>query len=589
MVDVSHPLGGNDRLRAVRLRLGARWSDGVAETPVEISRWQIGALFVALSVVTSIPIVLHPWPPLTDYINHLARMHVIAAIGNDPDLARFYEINWQIIPNLMMDLIVPLLGRVTNIYLAGQIYAVASFVLILSGTLALNRQLFGRWSVLPLIAAPLLYNQVFLVGTMNYISAIGLALWSLTVWVWLRERGMVLRLTVSALSVLALFFCHLYAVGAYGIGLLAYELCRLLDLRARSRRAEGWRGLSWRLLDFAATGLPFLPVLPLLMISPTWGLRAEHLWEFNGKLDGLLYVVQLYFPQAALLAVGAVIIAAVLAVYGRVLKIHPFGWMLLGVGTIVYLAMPRIAFDTYMADQRLPVSLVFMLMASGHLDIRRWFVRHAFAAAVVGLLALRILEVQTVWNETSRISDAFRQSMHQIERGSRVLVAYAEANEDDNLRNQGLVHGACLAIIERSSLVTTAFTVVGKQILRARSDYRDSVDTEDGTPPTVAQLLQAAALPESENDAYWSDWTADYDYVFVLFTRAGYENPDPARLTAAYLGDKFVLYRIMPPQPEPDPQTTPDSPRMGPGAQVVRVGPEVRNGVPRIRQRNRTN
>ena len=46
-----------------------------------------------------------------------------------------------------------------------------------------------------------------------------------------------------------------------------------------------------------------------------------------------------------------------------------------------------------------------------------------------------------------------------------------------------LVHAACLAIIERSALVTTAFTVVGKQILHVRPDYRARVDTEDGTPP----------------------------------------------------------------------------------------------------------
>ena len=56
------------------------------------------------------------WPPLADYINHLARMHVIATIDADPDLARFYEIDWQVIPNLMMDLVVPVLERVMNVY-----------------------------------------------------------------------------------------------------------------------------------------------------------------------------------------------------------------------------------------------------------------------------------------------------------------------------------------------------------------------------------------------------------------------------------------------------------------------------------------
>src|SRR5260370_942237 len=112
---------------------------------------EVAALFILLLAITAIPVVLHPWPPISDYINHLARMHVIATIQSDPDLARFYEIDWQLIPNLMMDLIVPWLMRVVNVYAAGQIYTTASFVLILSGTFALHRHLYAPWSPLPLL------------------------------------------------------------------------------------------------------------------------------------------------------------------------------------------------------------------------------------------------------------------------------------------------------------------------------------------------------------------------------------------------------------------------------------------------------
>ncbi len=586
MVDISHPLGGGVSLgsRGVRVKLFER--SGASPDRADCTSLQVAALFGLIAAISCLPIVLHPLPPLTDYVNHLSRMHIIATAGADPDLTRFYEINWQVVPNLMMDLIVPLIERMTNVYLAGQIYTVASFVLILSGALALNRQLFGRWSMLPLIAAPLLYNQVFLVGTMNYVSAIGLVLWSLAVWIWLRERAMVLRLSVSAVFIIALFFCHLYAVGIYGAGLLAYELYRLLELQRRApltRRSgsEIWR----RAFDFVATGVPFLPVLALLAMSPTWGLRSGYSWELDGKLDGILFVIQLYFPLPAVLVAGLVAIAAGWAIYRRALRVHAFGWMLLAVSAILYLAMPRMLFDTYMADQRLPISIAFMVLACGQLNVRSRFTRPAFAAVLVTLLALRIFEVQTVWNEASQTTDAFRQSINHIERGSKVLVAYADADAGEGLRDHGLVHAACLAIIERSSLVTTAFTVVGKQILRARADYRDRVDTEDGTPPSVAQLLELAADPEMESDAYWSDWTADYDYVYVLFTRPNQENPDPSHLAAKFVGERFALYRILPPEPEAP--ATQEPPAAGAGAQVVGVGPEIRQGAvaPRVRQR----
>ena len=115
-------------------------------------------------------------------------MHVIATLAKNPQLARFYEIDWQMIPNLTMDLIVPMLARVMNVYLAGQVFIVGMFALIISGCLALNRVLIGRWSVFPLFAIPLLYNYVFLVGLMNYIFGIGISLWALAGWVALRER-----------------------------------------------------------------------------------------------------------------------------------------------------------------------------------------------------------------------------------------------------------------------------------------------------------------------------------------------------------------------------------------------------------------
>src|ERR1700681_2503203 len=104
---------------------------------------------------------------------------------------------------------------------------------MLSGTLALNRALYGRWSALPLVALPLLYNHVFLVGTMNYLFGIGVALWGLAFWLWLRARFWPLRFLVSAAVVMVLFFCHLSVVGLYGLGLLAIELLRLWTLRGR--------------------------------------------------------------------------------------------------------------------------------------------------------------------------------------------------------------------------------------------------------------------------------------------------------------------------------------------------------------------
>ena len=196
-------------------------------------------------------------------------------------------------------------------------------------------------------------------------------------------------------------------------------------------------------------------------------------------------------PWPLLLAAIAAV-AVGFALYHRALRFHAFGYVLLAVGAIVYVAMPRIIFDTYMADQRLPISLAFMVIACAQLDLRRLglrygFARHGVVAVLALLLAGRVLEVQTVWTALSPGTASFRESVELIDRGAKVMVAYADPDGGDDVRNLGLVHAACLAIIERSALVTTVFTVVGKQVLHVRADYRDRVDTQDGSPPDARQ------------------------------------------------------------------------------------------------------
>lgn len=503
-----------------------------------ISGAQIGILFAALTLLISIPIWTHPLPPLSDYVNHLARMHVIATLPTNPQLAAFYELNWQVIPNLTMDLIVPVLARVMNIYLAGQVYIVSMFALIISGTLALNRALIGRWSVLPLFAFPVLYNYVFLVGLMNYIFGIGIALWALAGWIAVRERAWPIRLLLSIASVVALFFCHLSALGIYGVGLLSFEILRLWDWR----RELGAR----RIIDFVVSGLPFLAAAPLLYLSPTMNLISGTYWDQRGKIDGLMYVISNYSDIAAFALVAIMATGVVWAVRHRILRFHPLVFVLLAVGGAVYFALPRIMFDTYMTDQRVPIGVAFMLFACGDLHLRHRLVRRGFLVVLIVLIAGRLIEIDYNWSQLSDSTSQFRSSVRRIAPGSKVFVAYADRSLGEDVRDLGLVHAACIATIERSALVTTLFTVAGKQVLHAKPEYKDYVDALDGTPPQTAQLIVAAEHPLPGTPAFWLNWTK-FDYLYVLFTEDEAPNPDPTRLRLVADGDRFQLYRIMRP------------------------------------------
>ena len=502
---------------------------------------QLVVIFAALAALIAIPVATHPVPPLSDYPNHLARMHVIAVIDHNPDLARYYELDWQLIPNLMMDLVVPWLTRIFNIYVAGQVFTVLTFVLIISGTTALNRALFGRWSAWPFISFPLLYNGVYLVGLMNYLFGIGLALWGLAAWVHWRDTWLKRRLLIATGVVLLLYVCHLFAVGLFAIGLCGYEIWRLYS---------GTNGLRRRILEFVSGGLPFAIVPLLLVRSPTWSLASQTWWEPRGKLDGIIGVVVLYSDAVAFGLTAAVVVTAVWAARHNLLRFHASAWAVFAVAAIVFMCLPRMLFGAYMADLRLPIALAFMAVAFADLDLHARWTTRAFGIVLVGLTVVRVLEVQIIWEQLTRWTTSIQQSVQQIDRGAKVLVSYADFTNAGDVRDLGLAHAACLAMIERSAFVTTAFTVKGKQILQVRPEWHDRADTEDGDPPMVSQLVAASFRSETTtSNQFWEDWPTRFDFVYVLYTERGDDNPVPAWLSLVYEGERFQLYRVVPTPP----------------------------------------
>jgi hypothetical protein len=402
----------------------------------------------------------------------------------------------------------------------------------------LNRALVGRWTAFPLLAFPLLYNYDFLVGLMNYIFGIGVALWALAGWIAVRERAWPVRFLLSTACVVLLFFCHLSALGIYGIGLLSFELLRLWQ-----HRSAAW---PRRVVDFVAGGLPFLAAAPLLYASPTMDLIGNTWWDQRGKTDGLMYVFSNYSDIAAWALIIVLGASMAWAIRHRVLRFHPLVWALLVVGGIVYFALPRIMFDTYMTDQRVPLGVVFMLFGCGDLELRRRLVRRAFMVVAIVLIAGRVLEIDMNWSQLSDSTGEFRTSVRRIASGSKVFVSYADRALGEDVRDLGLVHAASIATIDRSSLVTTDFTVAGKQVLHARPEFRDWVDARDGTPPSTAQLIVAADHPGPRTPTFWLNWTK-FDYLYVLFTEDEAPNPDPRRLKLIADGDRFQLYRIIKP------------------------------------------
>jgi len=86
--------------------------------------------FLALYLLTALPILRAELPPLVDYPNHLARMHVLIEQPRSQALQQYYAIHWAPLPNLAMDLTVPALARIMPLDWAAKAFVLVSLFLL---------------------------------------------------------------------------------------------------------------------------------------------------------------------------------------------------------------------------------------------------------------------------------------------------------------------------------------------------------------------------------------------------------------------------------------------------------------------------
>ena len=483
---------------------------------------------VGTMVAAMVPVLCTADLPLVDYPDHLARMHVLAGLDRDPVLARYYTVVWSLLPNLAMDLVVPPLMRLVDVYTAGRIFVLATMLALAGGVVAIHWARHRRLNPFQLLVFPLLYNYAFLQGLTNYLAGIAVALWGIAAWIRLREGTPWRRGAVSAAFAVTVFFCHLSAAGLYGLGLLCLELARWV----RHRRLAT--------PEMAAFGVPFLLLVPPMLVSPTGGLAGDTVFDLGDKIEGLQWLFTGYsetWDNAWAALVGLVVVAAMVR---RALTVEIEGWAVLGLGAVVYMAMPNVLLGSWGADVRLPVGLAFLALPFFRFEGARPMV---FVAAVVALSLVRFTTMDLAWREIEANIKDFRQAMEKIDVGGRILVIESDRPTGTFTTNKPLSHMACLAMIHRSAFVADAFTEPGKQILAVRPDYLAQSNAQDDDQPTVSETMAVLDHPESAKGLYWALWWRRFDYIVVLYTDGRLE-PPPPHLSPIYDGRRFEVYKV---------------------------------------------
>jgi hypothetical protein len=486
-------------------------------------------IFAGLFFISLVPFALCSPMPLSDYPNHVARMHIIAHLGQSAELAKYYSVKWEFIPNLAMDIMVPLMIPALSAEAASMVFAAFSMFLISSGAIVLHRKLYGRWSLVPFASFLLLYNRHFLWGFLNYLFSVGLGLWMLAAHIHYRDRSPLFRISLFTVLAVALMVSHLHAFASYAVLVGGYEI----SVVSRNRNKAAWRSLMVSAAQFV------LPVILFLALSSTTDRAGEIKWSSPmDKLYGLLDMVNNYSLP---LDVATFLILAGLVALGlatRRLSIHRDMRLPLALLFIIYLCLPRLMFASFGADRRLLVMATLAAVASMSVRIDTLKARTALVTGVALLFFVRMGVIAANWVQAQRVYQPILAALEQLPRGARVVVLVGGDNFP-YLANPPLDHVPNMAVITRDAYLNTLFAEPGKQVLRVvyNSMTPFSVDPSQTFRMDKTQVGRANPFPDVPLDRF--------DYLLLINQRY-FVRDYPPRLRRVFERDIATLFKIAP-------------------------------------------
>ena len=481
--------------------------------------WQVVACYAVMTAIVLYPVCSVQIPGLGDYLNHLARMHILADMDRSESLKNFYQVQWQAIPYLVMDAAFVALDQVATIYDAGRIFIGVCILLPVLSVAMLHFAVYRRLSLVPAAAFLFCYNGLLSWGFLNYLPALCLAVLLFAGWIgsagWKRWP----RAALFSVLALALYLGHLVAFAVYCLMVGSFELGRAWRIGFRP-----WRGVA---ADWSAAALQAVPAIVLalnvVVERPFVGAVPTHYGNLTLKLYALVSPVWFYNDASnnMLLAVFVLFVLAFGLLTARMRLSSAILPAILAVGGVA-VCMPNMLLGTFGMDVRLPLLVVLLLIGATSTTER---MGRVLGGAVLGgmlvLSTLRSADIATALREVDGQISEVRQVVAAMPRGMRVLVV------DTSLPRLSIVppwatwHVAMVAVIDRDAFVPYLFTGLGT--VRPVPALRDS-STPNGNAISLADLADGvgrrdgpagAAADGTGKRIYWLGWADKFDYVLI--------------------------------------------------------------------------
>ena len=340
--------------------------------------WETRTFVAAVILLSMVPLLYPPVPPLVDLFAHMGRYRVQLDLSSSPWLREYYGFHWAAIGNLGVDLLVVPLERVFGLELAVKLILLSIPPMTVAGFLWVAREVHHRLPPTALFALPFAYSHPFMFGFANFALSVALAFLAFGLWLHLGARKRLkLRAILFVPISIVVFFAHTFGWGMLGLLCFSAEAVRQHD-----------EGRGWFRSGVNAALHASVMTLPLLIMigwrSETHGgmTRGWFDWDFKWKYAQM--VLRDRWEWFDLVSAGVVALVLVAAVAIRRLT---FSRNLLFTALVLlmfFVLLPRTVFGSTYADMR----LLPYVLATAVLGIRFRGDTHlplARALAVAGL------------------------------------------------------------------------------------------------------------------------------------------------------------------------------------------------------------
>ena len=501
-------------------------------------------MFVLAAGMICIPILLHPYLPLVDLPNHIARLYIAATSETALDQYYSYDLSFQ--TNTAVDFLWLKIGQSM---MSAEVFSNAMIAVYAVGFIAaimvLSRVVHGHWSIWPLAANLVVFNASYFFGFANYLLTVPAAIFAFALWLWLDRQSVWVRAIVFTPICICLYAMHILGL----LILIALVFGREVQLIVMAKRS--WLRVLGRNIPLA---IPFAIATAMLFYAKL--AQPENLFgnftrygTFASRIEALTSPFHVFLPKWPLwfhMCGGLIFFTVFMLFLTLGLRAGPrlrLEQKMIGPSLsllVLVLCIPTYLTGVGFVHIRFPFVLIGILIAaSTWVELKPRQSATLFSVLII-LSAARSISVEYMTREHSNAVRELRSVLAHVPDGARILPVRDHRQSPDRL----LWHMQAHAVPAAHAFVPTLF--LGSHGLKLDEAYWESALAQGLSIPIEIFLDPPPAnpnIPLLSSLTLLENWEEKFTHVLVL-TSFEQTTFDGLPLQAVSQSGEFTLFRI---------------------------------------------